>query len=264
MDYVFATYSELDSLCDSRGVKVDIEDCVDCCKHGYYGSGTQYKCNNSKKVYLIRNLATQVKQIELALSESLREDICGQKDIAVISLGGGPGTEAIALMDILRDYTDNFTLRFDNVESEHSWKTMYRDLTRNFASRIGNVALKARFLPSDIETHAKTGTSLYDLAFVSWLFSLIETSQEILGILNVLQSLLREDGYLVIADRFEDKVVERISGALEDADELVLKEYDRQIQWCGVMFPDDLRDRFKVRLYADSAYWILQRYSPEF
>jgi len=264
MDHVFDTYSELDPLCNSRGVKVDTDDCVDCCKDSYYGSDTQYKCNNSKKIYLIRNLATQIKQIEPALSQSLREDICGQNDIRVMSLGGGPGTEAIALMDILRDYANDFTLCFDNVESEYSWKTMYGDLTQNFASRISNVTLQTRFSSSDIETHAKTVTVPYDLAFVSWLFSLIKTSQEILSILNVLESLLREDGYLVIADRFEDKVVTRISSAIENADGLILKENDRQIQWCGVMFPDDVRDKFKVRLKADSAYWVLQKYSPEF
>jgi len=264
MDYVLDTYSELDSLCDPRGLKVNTDDCVGCCKDSYYGGETQYKCNNSKRIYLIRNLATQIKQIELALTQSLREAICDQSDIAVMSLGGGPGTEAIALMDILTDYANDFTLSFDNVEAEYSWKTMYEDLTQNFANRIRNVALKTRFLPTDIETHADTVTVLYDLAFVSWLFSLIETSQEILDILNVLKSLLREDGYLVIADRFEDKVVARISKAIENADGLVLKENDRQIQWCGVMFPDDVRDKFKVRLHADSAYWIVQKYSPEF
>ena len=265
MDHVLDTYSELDPLCNSRGgVTVDVDDCVDCCKDSYYGGDTQYKCNNSKKIYLIRNLATQIKQIELALSQSLREDICGQNDITVMSLGGGPGTEAIALMDTLRDYANDFTLSFDNVESEYSWQTMYEDLTQNFVNRIRNVTLKTRFLPSSIETHVETVTVLYDLAFVSWLFSLIETSQEILSILNVLGSLLREGGYLVIADRFEDKVVTRISSAIENADELILKENDRQIQWCGVMFPDDVRDKFKVRLKADSMYWILQKYSPEF
>lgn len=265
MDHVLDIYSELDPLCNSRGgVTVDVDDCVDCCKDSYYGGDTQYKCNNSKKIYLIRNLATQIKQIELALSQSLREDICGQNDITVMSLGGGPGTEAIALMDTLRDYANDFTLSFDNVESEYSWQTMYEDLTQNFVNRIRNVTLKTRFLPSSIETHTETVTVLYDLAFVSWLFSLIETSQEILSILNVLGSLLREGGYLVIADRFEDKVVTRISSAIENANELILKENDRQIQWCGVMFPDDVRDKFKVRLKADSMYWILQKYSPEF
>lgn len=261
MDHVFDTYSELDPLCDSRGVEVDTDDCVDCCISGYYKGEAQYKCNNSKKIYLIRNLATQIKQIDLALSQSLREDICGQNDIKVMSLGGGPGTEAIAFMDILRNYDNDFTLCFHNVESEDSWKTMYEDLTQNFANRISNVTVKTSFLPSNIETHAETVTWLYDVAFVSWLFSLIKTSQEIeiLNILNVLKSLLREDGYLVIADRFEDKVITRISSAIENADRLILKENDRQIQWCGVMFPDDVRDKFKVRLNADGMYWVLQK-----
>jgi len=264
MDHVFDTYSELDPLCISKSVNVDTDDCVDCCKDSYYGSDTQYKCDNSKKIYVIRNMATQIKQVDLALSQSLREDICSQNNIKVISLGGGPGTEAIALMDILRDYDNDYKLDFDNVDSESSWKIMYRDLTQNFVNRISNVTLKTRFISSDIGSYAKTVTVLYDVAFVSWLFSLINKSQEIENILNVLESLLRENGYLVVADRFEPKVVSRISNAIESADGLVLKENDRQIQWCGVMFPDDLRDKFKVRLKADSAYWILQKYSPEF
>jgi ribosomal protein RSM22 (predicted rRNA methylase) len=264
MDYVFATYSELDPVCASRNIEVNTDDCVDCCKDSYYGGETQYKCDNSKKVYLIRNMATQIKQVDLALSQSLKEYIYSQNNLKTISLGGGPGTEAIAIMDILGGYDNKYELSFDNVDSESSWETMYEDLTQNFAKRISNVTLKTRFISSSIETHAKTAKVLYDIAFVSWLFSLIKKNQDIIGILNVLGSLLRENGYLVVADRFEPNVVAMISNAIENADGFILMENDRQIQWCGVMFPDELRDKFKVRLNADSAYWVLQKYSIEF
>ena len=264
MDHVFDTYSELELLCTSKGINVDTDDCVGCCKDSYYGGDTQYKCDNSKKIYLIRNMATQIKQVDLSLIQSLREDICSQQNIRAISLGGGPGTEAIALMDILRDYDNKFNISFDNVDSEDSWETIYKDLTHNFANRINNVKLKTRFISSNIETYAKTVRVLYDVAFVSWLFSLIKKTEEILSILNVLESLIKEDGYLVVADRFEDKVVKVISNAIKQADGLILKENDRHIKHCGVAFPDDIRDKFKVRLSADSAYWILQKYSLEF
>lgn len=260
MDYVFDTYSGLDPACTSRSVKVNTDDCVDCCIYSYYDGETQYRCDNSKKIYLIRNMATQIKQVDLALSQSLRTYICSQNNLKMISLGGGPGTEAIAIMDILGGYDNKYKLRFDNVDSQSSWETMYGDLTKNFAKRISNVTLKTSFTSSNIETHAKTVKVLYDIAFASWLFSLIKKSQEILNILKVLESLLKEDGYLVIADRFEDKIVNAISNSIKKADGLILREYDRQIKHCGVAFPDSLRDKFKVRLYADSAYWILQKY----
>ena len=75
----------------------------------------------------------------------------------------------------------------------------------------------------------------------------------------MLESMLKENGYLVVADRFQNNVVKCISDAIENVDGLKLKEYDRQIAWCGVMFPDEHRDIFKVRLNADSAYWILRK-----
>ena len=77
----------------------------------------------------------------------------------------------------------------------------------------------------------------------------------------MLKGLIKEGGYIVVADRFEDKVVERISNAIEKVTGLTLKEQDIHIEWCGVMFPDELKDAFQIRLKADVAYWILQKYS---
>ena len=176
MDYVFDTYSELDPLCTSGSVKVNTDDCVDCCKDSYYDGETQYKCDNSKKIYLIRNMATQIKQVDLALSQSLREDICSQNNIKMITLGGGPGTEAIAFVDILKNCDDDFELEFDNVDSESSWETIYGDLTKNFVNRISNVTLKTRFFGGNISSY--TVKVLYDVAFVSWPFSLIKKDQK--------------------------------------------------------------------------------------
>ena len=264
MDYVFKTYSELESRCTSEGNDVVIEDCVDCHSDSYYGGNTQYKCGNSKKVYLVRYMAAQIKQIDLALSQSLRQDISSQQHLKAISLGGGPGTEIIALMDILRTYDGNFSINFDNVDSEKSWKNIFEDLTHRFANKISNIELKPRFFPSDLKNYANRAKVLYDIAFVSWLFSLVDKPQEILSILNTIKQLLNEDGYLIVADRFEDEVVANISEAVGNIDGLILIEHDRQIQWCGVMFPEDIKDVFKVRLRANGAYWILQKASELF
>ena len=197
------------------------------------------------------------------MGQVVRDDICSRQDISAVSVGGGPGTEAIALMDILGDYQATFSLSFDNLDLEKSWKAIYTDLTRDFAKRTANVRLRTKFTSLDLRSYADNLKSLHDIAFVSWFLSEVG-KQDIPGILSAVKGLIKLNGFQVIVDRFEDDLVKSIAAALTKVRGLILKEHDRQIGHCGVTFPDDIRDAFQVRLIADTAYWVLQPYLEEF
>jgi hypothetical protein len=150
------------------------------------------------------------------------------------------------------------------LDEEQSWGPIFTSITNNFAARVSGVTLNTRFTTTKIVSYGKED-QLYDIAFVSWVFSLIDENQKIKGILQALEHLIRENGYLIITDRYEEKVREKIKNALLNSSGLnLLESSNRRIENCGIDVPEDLKDQFRVRLSGDAAYWVLQKYTPEF
>lgn len=104
---------------------------------------------------------------------------------------------------------------------------------------------------NDISLNKHSG----DIVFLSWILS-EANGTDIDRILSAVEELFKPNGFLVIAGRFESSLVDRISRGLAETNCLDIIEHERQIGHCGVPFPDDIRDKFKVRLIADTAYWV--------
>lgn len=259
MDYVFKNFCELDASCKVQGVPVSVGECVDCCGRSYFGGNSEYHCDNFKKVYLVKYLAVQVAQVDLPIKVHLLHRIESKPELSAVSLGGGPGTEAIALMDELRFCDEDFVLIFDNIEREASWATICDDLTQRFAEKIKNVKLKARFIPLDVVLASYDLDRLYDIVFVSWMLSQVE-EQDRSRVLEMARSLAEPEGYILVIDRIEPAIVEDISSTLSGIDGLNLIKKEGEVRGhCGVTFPPDIKDIFQVRIFCRATYWLLQR-----
>jgi hypothetical protein len=259
IDYILSAYLNLDPFCLTLATSVGTDHCVQCCSGSYYNQGRaiQYQCKNSKRVYLIRYLASQVKQVQFAIDSSVLETIGARQTITLASLGGGPGTEVIAMMDTLRNTNNQHALDFDSFEIEPSWKPIFDDLTTRFAQRMPNLTLRARFRSHNVSGGIQALTNQYDVVFVSWLLSEL-ADQGRITVLGRLAQLLKSDGLAVIADRPEASLISRVNQIIAGEPDLMVVESDTQTEHCGVTFPNDVRTAYQVKLWANTHYWVLQ------
>lgn len=262
MDYIFENYRELDDFCEFREdvgpVSVDVEECVDCHMRSYYpeDGNPMYQCGNFKRVYLVRYFATQFAQSEFVIKAHILRDVKGKADLSAVSLGGGPAPEALALMNELSSCEGDYNLFFNNIDREASWEEIYHDLAHRFAKRVENAKLKTGFSSSDVTSYVSH--KQYDIVFISWMLSEMD-EQDRPQALEMARKLVTPQGYILVTDRLEEAVVESISTIVGGTSGLELQRHDKvQGVYCGVSFPDDLKELFKVRLLGDIAYWVLQ------
>jgi hypothetical protein len=259
MNYVFDNYGNFDDFCEFREdmESVDVEECVECHIESYYDEGNPiYECANFKRVYLFRYLATQFAQSDFVIKEHILPHIEAKVDLSAVSLGGGPAPEALALMNILRTCEGDYNLFFANIDCEASWEAIYQDLAHRFAEGVQNVTLKTTFSSSDVTSYVPDRK--YDIVFISWMLSEMD-EQDRPRALEIARDLVTPQGYILVADRLEEAVVESISTIVGGASGLELQRHGKaQKVYCGVSFPDDLKELFKVRLLGDIAYWVLQ------
>jgi len=257
MDHVFDNYSELEDVCEISGESTSAEECVNCHMESYYPGGSPtYECDNFKRVYVLRYLATQFAQNQFVIDRYVLSSVKSKEKLSAITLGGGPAPEALALMNALSSCDGEYTLSFDNIDSEASWREMYHDITHRFKGYVENVNLRTGFRTHDACSYSSTNR--YDIVFISWILSEMN-DQDRPKVLNVAGNLVTPEGYIVVMDSWEDTLVENVSELVSRNTGLIEQGHDpRCTRHCGVALPDELREVFKYRLNADTAYWVLR------
>lgn len=258
MEYVFDRYRKLATMCSFKKIPVETRNCVKCCADSYFGGKSEYACDNFRRTYLIKYLAVQIEQIDWPIRVHLSSYFREKSAISAISLGGGPGTEAIALMNNLSD-GDNYELTHDDVDAAISWKTMCENITQAFAKQVGNVRLKTRFAAYDLTSATYDLDQLYDIVFVSWILSEIDDHDRS-RILKTSRNLVKPQGYVLVTDRTQETLVGNITSSLNNVyGPSRIKKTSQLTHHCGVTFPEDIKDEFQVRINCNSTYWLLQR-----
>lgn len=255
--YVIDKYSEIKGLCQTTGMYADVPTCVSCHSQSYYGGTLKYQCENFKRVYLLRFLVSHTKQTCDLIEETIISDIAKSADLSSVSFGGGPGVEAFALMEQLSKRDGAYNLLFDNIDRESSWKPIYLDLVQAFSSWITKVKINPRF--SQLDVTSKFSATTYDIVFVPWIISEME-DEVAQTVLTKARDLARPGRYVVITDRPESDLVGRVSAIVEKIQGWSLINGKAEcVSYCGVQFPDEIRDAFWVQLKYSTAYWVLQK-----
>lgn len=257
MGYIFDNYCDFEDFCEIAKKPVEVEECVECHRGSYYEKGSPtYECENFKRVYLLRYLATQFAQSAFLIRTYILDDIKGKMDLSVISFGGGPAPEALALVNEIGNRDENYEISFENIDGEASWEPIYYDLTHYFVDQVKNVKLKTSFNCSDVTNF--TSSKHYDIVFISWLLSDMD-KQNRPRIVELARDLVTPQGHILVTDRVEEAMVDDISTVIGESKGLNLQEHgELHRYWCGVSFPDELKDCFKFRLNSYTAYWLLR------
>lgn len=258
LDYVIDNYVNVEGLCPNTGLTVKVLQCVKCNYDSNYGrSMPKYGCPNFRKVYLIRFLVSHTKQTCDLIEKTIIADLAKYPNLSAISLGGGPGVEALALITQLNNFDRKYELLFDNVDRESSWKPIYRDLVQTFLKWIDNVNINARFFELDIAEGISA--SKYDVVFIPWVLSEMgdEGRAKILG---SARDVTRPNRYVVVTDRPQPDLVGVISSAIDEIHDWDLVDHNGKcVKHCGVHFPDDIQQRFRAQVQYSNAYWILKK-----
>jgi hypothetical protein len=256
MNYVFENYLELEGFCKIEGESKNAKECGDCHHRSYFpGGNPKYDCDNFKRVYLLRYLPRQFEQNNFVIKEHVLSEIENKTDLSAVSLGGGPAPEALAIMDGLSSYKQEYDLFFDNIEREASWEDIYHDICHQFANYVEKVKLKTSFSCYDVTSYAPQRQ--YDLVFISWLFSDMRGGNSA-NVLQTARNLVAPQGYILIIDRYERALVSRISRFINVAKELTLVEHKIENVQSSVNYPSDIWTTFGPDPGRDFAYWVLQ------
>ncbi len=256
IDYVFKNCCKLEDFCEADVVDVNVATCVKCHRDSYFRGTPKYECHNFRRVYLIRYLATQVKQTSDLIREHILSDIKSRAKLSAVSFGGGPGVEALALMDQLRTARGSHNITFDNIDHEASWEPIYQDLVQRFAEWVKNIKINSRFFQIDITSDITAGQ--YDVVFVSWILSEMN-NKERSGVLTKARDLARSEGYILITDRLETDLVEKISSLTRQVEGWNLIHHNPKWEKnCGLDFPPD-SGIFEPKYNCSTAYWVLKK-----
>lgn len=266
MDYVIKNYRRLEDFCKLDSVEADIKKCVECHRKSYRPGGIpKYQCQNFRKVYLMRYLATHMTQLEAPLLMPIREIAKQQAVVKVASLGGGPGAEAITLMDLIKregSPDSKYMVIFDNFDSEMSWKPIYNNLTKEFSSYLKNISIQPHFHKWDFgkKSWVVPDEESYQIVFVSWLLSEVNDEGKRLEVLKQALRTICENGYVIVAERTEQslttivsKVLRDISGAIK-----VIDEKGNHAGNCGLDL-NQIWDDFEPQAKYQTAYWVLRK-----
>ena len=264
MTYVFDYYSELEDICQATHKKVDPSECAECHRQAYVPGGVpDYACDNFQKVYVIRYLAAHTVQLEESVSKCFGEQMTEKTVIRGASLGGGPGVEAIALMNQLRSSERNHTVVFHNFDRENSWRPIYFDLLKRFAGHLENICVRPvfRLLNFPIVKLKAPDHKPYHIVFVSWILSELDGQEMRSKLLEQVLGSACDEGYIVIADRTEGGLIEQIGQLVERTEGCNLLDCNLEHEGnCHeVDFPREIWDAFGPQANYSTAYWVLRK-----
>lgn len=265
VEYVLQNYATVEGICQGSGSKAEVARCVDCNSSSFYPSSQpKYDCGNFRRVYLVRFLATHVNSTGLVIAENLQAAIGAKDSLTVVSLGGGPGIEALALMDGLSKYDSKRTVWFENVDLETSWERVYLDIVQRFAKMVGeSVHIDSCFSQYDVTTplgggYLPDGMGECDVVFVPWVLSHID-KRHWPAVLGNARDLSRPGGHVVVTDRVQQALVKEICTVV-GTEGWHLRKHDTMLKkHCGVSVPDEIQKLFHVELSCSTAYWVLQK-----
>jgi hypothetical protein len=231
--------------------------CNHCCHDQYYGQrGIRYSCERIKATYVLKLMCSHVAHtIEPALM-ALKQ--CGQSSpLRVLGLGGGPGTEALALLDALAQERKAGLpardLLFHNCDIEPSWEPYFRDIMKRYSSVTG-INVTPSFQRLDLAKGFRA-PSPFDIVFVPWVLS--ELPDERKG--TVVTQAAAIARLLVVTERVQSSMtseIDRLLCALPGWVRVGSKQDHRS--WAGVSFPEEIAREFTPQFSFRTAYWVMR------
>lgn len=241
----------------AKQCKRNYEDCVTCLSQGYWDSeGIDYSCENKRTLYVVRYLPVHVREVMDALHmipTEKQKNWFKLKQLNVVCLGGGPGTDNLAFNKWLKSkrlfhkgkITKVKILRIDRCSE---WDDISPKINNEYFPN--DITLDRVKNNHDVTKHALKVKDKANLIIMSYLISEID-NKKIEFLANNIKNISEKGAVIVINDRNQKEVNKKISKLY---DFLGVKSLDsnREQCHCGINFSDDISTKAKPKFMTSA------------
>jgi hypothetical protein len=227
--------------------------CLECFSKQFFGGNKiDYSCEQKRKIYVLRYLPVHVHEVYIAIkkiNDDILEIIKSKNEINILSIGGGPGSDILAIKKFIVEQINEESMPKFNIfrlDKENGWDSVskeivYPKISNNFYHN------KIKF---DITLQKLNKNYNFDIVTISYLMSEISDSDLSVFTHNV-RNFLANKSVLIINDRDEVLVQNRIVAMLNN---LPIKIYFSESEriWCGFSYPDDIGEITKPKRKTNS------------
>ncbi|EGQ8926257.1 hypothetical protein DLH98_23555 [Vibrio parahaemolyticus] len=234
--------------------------CVDCLSNGYFSDiQIDYSCFTKRKLYVVRYLPVHVAEVVNALKSipaTAMEQLLDNKQLNILCVGGGPGTDNLALNTWLDHMTTFKDYRVSSV-------TITRlDKCEEWDDISPNIIWEQQPESLDFELHrklydvTKTGlkTTKSHLVVMSYIMSEIKEKQLVTLAENLLKNTY--DGWvLVVNDRDEVAVTAKVEKLVKLLKGRIVVNNNSKPH-CGFTYPDEIWEKAEPKIWLKSARYV--------
>ncbi len=256
--------------CQSGRCPDCVGNCNDCLHGQYFDGGRQirYDCPNVKRVYVNKFLASHADPARLVFRAALHL-LPVTPELSVACFGTGPGTDALALMDVLADDPRPTKITFSGCDMEESWGPVATELVQDF-QELGGAQIDFRFVAPvnvvSVSPRAWEGCKdVADIAVLSWILSEVEAHsaarvqeearRKVLDAVTNCASKM-----VVVMDRPKDSLRTFISGYFASNPTVKQPAVHEELSGLnGIWFTREMKDRFIPDHKRNVACWIAEK-----
>lgn len=177
------------------------------------------------------------------------------KHINILSIGGGPGSDICGVLEHLKEEAErreiDLSVNVVRLDIEHQWDNIFNDVMRRPFHRI-TVNYKTLHLNIN-EGLGCLSYKKFDLITASYLISELSTS-DCISLAAEINFVLADGGVLVINDRPEDSVENKIRSMLDEIS-MDYKKYTLS-EWAGYNYRSDISNTVFPKLNTNSIIFI--------
>jgi ribosomal protein RSM22 (predicted rRNA methylase) len=243
-----------------NNITIGSSNCVECFRLQYFDGNTiDYNCEQKRKIYVLKFLPVHVHEVYIAIKkikEDILEIISSKNEINILSIGGGPGSDILAIKSFIAEQVKEECMPKFNIlriDKENGWDNLSEKIVHpNFSSKFINGSFNNRKFLFNFTLNKLNKNLSFDIILISYLISEISDNDMFIFTHNM-QKLLANKSVLIINDRDEYLVQNRILGLLNN---LSLKPEKNFVEceriWCGFSYPDDIKTLINPKLKTNS------------
>jgi hypothetical protein len=246
---VFHKQIDYEAYKDCKNKHNTANNCIECCSNPYFdGIEIDYTCLQKRKLYVVRYLPAYMSEVYSILSYidnfDFFEHIRQKKEISVVSIGGGPGTDIVAfnkwLSNLIRDDDAIEKVNYLRLDIHDDWDNIAPQLIHNYQSeKLEFNFRKIKRNIAEYPTNLGNNFKNCDVVILSYLLSEIN-SQNIDKVASNISRMLSSYSLVVINDRPQKEVIKKIEIVSNKIGGNIFTIKPSYGDHCGETYPDNI------------------------
>lgn len=236
------------------------DDCLQCSSNMYFdGNDVNYECDNKRYIYIARYLPVHSSEISNALDHlamSFYDELKDKEKIVFASFGAGPGIDTYAFHRWLDKHRNDLSCKnitAFRIECCDEWTELAKEVM--FSNSPQGFERKYYRNIVDVTTEDVNISERFDIATLSYIVSELDES----GVNKLIENIKNnksECSYIVINDRNEPLVKEKIIKIMTAVADAGYRDYHYDSEHCGFSYPDNIYSSISPKVFRKSVYFV--------